>query len=242
MAIVLNYQLSVFGNYSISPSPETITELMNTINKATGALFLPNLISGQQVEIPTNRITAISNLGYVTQNQKYNIAILNDRIDITYNRIDSIDLPLEDFYGFAVKALGAIMQNQNLQARRLAINIQAVANNLSSDQIAELGKQLIKCVAYYEDKPFVEWSTRINSESSIQLAESEEKLNTILEIAMAKSMPLQKPALIYHLDINTMPQKTDLRFNGTSLAEFVDAVKPIVGNVLGNVERLISVD
>lgn len=239
---ILNYQLSVFGNYSVLPTPETVTVLMNAINQATGELFLPNLISGQQVELPTNRITTISNLGYITQNQKFNIAILNERIDVTYNRIDSDDMSLTDFYEFAANALGAIMQNQNLRARRLAINIQAITNNMSEEDVSDLGKQLIKCAAYYEDKPFVEWSTRVNSESSIQLGGAEEKLNTIVEISTVKSMPLQLPALIYHLDINSMPQKTDLRFSSTSLIEFVNAVKPIVGNVLSDVERLISVD
>ena len=86
MATVINYQLSMFGKFSISPTPETISTLMPKINERTKQVFLPNLISSQQIEIPSNRVTAISNLGFVTQDQKYNISILNERIDVTYNK------------------------------------------------------------------------------------------------------------------------------------------------------------
>lgn len=242
MATVLNYQLTIFGTYSIEPSPDTITLLMNAINKATGELFLPNLISGQQVEIPSNRITTISNLGYVTQNQKYNISILNERIDINYHRVDNSDLGISDFYQFAVKALSAIMQECSLKSNRLAANIQVLANAIHEPLIPDLGKKLVASAEYYDDKPFVEWSTRINSISFVQIDNIEEKLNTILSINTAVENPSQRQALLYHLDINTVPQNTTLRFCNTSLAEFTTNVTPIIEKILIDVERLISID
>lgn len=242
VAVMINYQLSIFGTYNIVPTPENVTLLMNAVNQATGEMFLPNLISGQQVEIPTNRITTISNLGYVTQNQKYNIAILNDRIDISFNRIDDTELTIVDFYNLAVKALSAIMENSHLQARRLAANIQAVGNTLSEEQIANMGKRVITSAAYYSEKPLVEWSTRINSESSIQISGTDEKLNTILSISTAKSAPTQSTALIYHLDINTLPLLTELRFDAASLNDFVTGVTPIVDVILDDVERLTTIE
>ena len=44
MSIVLNYQFSIFGNYSIVPTPEIITGIMSQINDATGETFLPSII------------------------------------------------------------------------------------------------------------------------------------------------------------------------------------------------------
>lgn len=237
MAIKINYQLSVFGNYDIAPIPTNITSLMNNINEATGEIFLPNLISGQQVEIPTNRITTISNLGYVTQNQKFNISILNERIDINYNRIDEVDLAISDFYNMAVKALKAIMETFELSSRRLAINIQVLENTFDEDEIAKMGKRIIKSVPYYSEKNLIEWSTRINSESNITINGAQEKLNTILDVTTAKASLTQPTALIYHLDINTLPLLTEMRFDSTSLDDFVNEVKPIIDIILDDVER-----
>lgn len=55
---------------------------MNKINTETKEIFLPNIINSQQIEIMSNKITTIASLGFVTQNQRYSIAILNDRIDV----------------------------------------------------------------------------------------------------------------------------------------------------------------
>ena len=215
---------------------------MNALNTATGKQFLPNLISGQQVEIPANRITTISNLGYITQDQKFNIAILNDRVDINYNRLDETDISLSDFYSFAVLAMQSIMDTFHLKSYRLAANIHVLATTIESTQIPKLGKQLIKTATYYDKKPFVEWSTRINSESYIKVDEQDETLNTILSVDTVFSPQDQQPSVLYHIDINTLPQKTALRFLSSSLKDFVDATMPIVERILCDVERLITVD
>ncbi len=240
MAHPINYQLSIFGTYSVPPTPENITSLMTAINGETAEMFLPNLITGQQVEIPSNRITTISNLGYITQNQKYSVSVLNDRIDVIYNRIDDTDLTIDQFYALAVKVLRAIIDACHLKARRLAVNIQVLDDTLSEQQIANLGKKVTLSAEYYSQKPLIEWTTRINSESVIRINSLEECLNTILNITTAKATFDQPTALIYHLDINTLPQLSDLRFDATSLDEFVCEVMPIATEIIRDVERLIS--
>ena len=74
MSVALNYQLSVFGKFTIAPLPDVITALMNKINAETQETFLPNIINSQQIEIPSNRIITTANLGFVTQNQQYSIS------------------------------------------------------------------------------------------------------------------------------------------------------------------------
>ena len=56
MSVALNYQLSVFGKFTIAPLPDVITALMNKINTETQEIFLPNIINSQQIEIPSNKI------------------------------------------------------------------------------------------------------------------------------------------------------------------------------------------
>lgn len=240
MSVALNYQLSILGQYSISPTPEIVTTLMTAINRETNEVFLPNIINCQQIEIPSNKITIRPNLGFVSQDQKYSIIMLNDRIDINYNRIPNIDIEMGGFYTLAKNALSAIMRDLNLFANRLAINVQMLLEFEDTDKLRDLGKDLIKGAQYYSDKVFCEWSTRINSQSSIQIADGCEKINVIAEISTAQAIQEQKPAILYHIDINTLPLNTGMRFNYESISPFVESAMPVARQLINDIERLIS--
>ena len=242
MATVINYQLSMFGKFSISPTPETISTLMPKINERTKQVFLPNLISSQQIEIPSNRVTAISNLGFVTQDQKYNISILNERIDVTYTKPSDVDVSMDDFYELAIEAFTALFDNSNAVSNRLALNIQEVCEMESFDKMKSKGKELLKAAAFYEGKPLAEWSMRTNSQENIQLNEADELVNYITEVTSAQDMTGQKAAVLFHIDINTVPKNANIRFDVSALKQFVQTVTPVAQRIANDVERLISGD
>lgn len=242
MPVGLNYQLSILGNYSVSLSPEMITTLMTKINQVSTEVFLPNIINSQQIEIPSNRVSTISNLGFVTQDQKYNIAILNDRIDINYNKALDIELGLGEFYAMAESLLKSIMQTCSFSSNRLAANMRMLLELESFDYMQGLGKKILKSPQYYGDKSFCEWSTRVNAQSSIQIRDMDEGINVITDISSAQSAQGEKAAVIYHMDINTLPQNTNMRFDCSSLKPFIDCILPIAGIITNDVERLIFDD
>lgn len=239
MTTAINYQLSMFGTYSISPTPETIAELMPKINQNTQQAFLPNLISGQQIEIPANRVTTISNLGFVTQDQMYSISILNDRIDVTYNRVNDVEISMDDFYALALKIFATIFEAPGAISNRLAINIQEVCEMDNFEEMKRKGKDLLKPAAFYEEKALTEWSTRTNSQEIIQINESDENVNFITEISSAQDVTGQKAAILFHVDINTAPQNSSIRFNTGALSQFVKSVTPLAQGIVNDVERLI---
>lgn len=239
MSIALNYQLSVFGKFTVEPLPGVITALMNKINAETQELFLPNIINSQQIEIPSKRITTTTNLGFVTQNQKYSIAILNERIDINYKKIDDSDVDVETFYTFSVKVLVAIMDYFEIVSNRLAINIQRVCEFDSFEKLNSCGKKLVASAAYYNDKEFAEWSMRTNSQVNIKLDEHQEVLNVITDISSGQDITGQKAACLFHIDINTTPQNQSMRFRKDSLPSFVESATAIATKLISDVERLI---
>lgn len=239
MSIALNYQLSIFGNYSISPSPETVTELMSRINTATSEIFLPNIINSQQVEVPSNRIITISNLGFVTQNQKFSISILNERIDVNYNKVIEDSIDIDAFYDLAEKALNAIMSYSKLDSNRLAANIQMVCDLVDFENLRSLGHQLITKAKYYDGKVLCEWSNRVNSQTEIDILDNAEGINVITEISSAQSVQ-GKPAVLYHIDINTLPQNQNMRFSSNALHPFIEKIMPIAKEIIVDVERLIT--
>lgn len=239
MSVALNYQLSAFGKLMIEPTPDTITALMNKINQETDEIFLPNIINSQQIEIPSNKITTVANLGFVTQSQQYSIAILNDRIDVNYNKTTDTDISMETFYAFSVKALSAIMDYFEIVSNRLAVNIQRACELNSFEDLRACGKRLVTGAAYYNSKEFAEWSTRINAQENIELNESQERLNIITDISSGQDITGQKAACLFHIDINTIPQNQNMRFDKKALPSFVENAKSIATELTDDIERLI---
>lgn len=241
MSTGLNYQLSIFGDYEIKPTPENMTEIMSIVNQETDMIFLPSLITGQRCDSPGGLIRTTSNLGLVTQDQRYNIAILDDRIDINYNKQNSNlkDPDVDDFYNIASKIIVAIMNNRHVRARRLASNLQMLIDTLSEDAIWELGKKMVSRPDFAKEKPTLEWSCRLNVSTDIPILEKQEDLNVIVDINSARAIADQKLVLLYHIDINTFPKNTDLRFNEGAIPQFTDGATPLAKQIINDIERMV---
>lgn len=240
MLTALNYQLSIFGKYAITVSPETITELMGQINQETKHIFLPNIITSQQIEISSNKITTVSNLGFVSQDQQYSIVILNERIDINYNKVTDDTVDMNIFYDVAIKALTAIINYSNIRSNRLAMNIHQVCRIGNFNNLNKLGKIFVKTAAYYNDKDFSEWSLRTNAIADIAVNDIQERLNVITDISSGQDVSEQQAAVILHVDINTLPQNQNMRFNKQALEPFVQNAKGIASTIIDDANRLIS--
>lgn len=240
MPIALNYQFSIFGNYSIIPTPEIVTELMNRINASTSEAFLPNIINAQQIEVSSNQIKSISNLGFITQNHKFSISLLNNRIDINYNRNNDDASPsIDEFFSLGTKCLNEIINYFNLSSYRLAANFQLVFELSNFERLQILGKKFITTAGYYNEKTFCEWSNRVNSQTEINILGTTEGINVITDISSATSVQ-GEPAILYHIDINTLPQNQSMRFASPAIEEFSEAVIPTAKEIIADVERLIG--
>lgn len=240
MSIALSYQLSIFGKYAITISPETITGLMVRINQETQHTLLPNIISRQQIELPSNKITIVSNLGFVSQDQLYSIAIFNERIDVNYNKINDATENMDTFYGFAIKALAAIIDYSGILSNRLAMNIQQICQMERFDKLNALGKAFVKTAAYYDGKKFSDWYLRTNGIADFSVDNVQERMNVITDISSGQDASGQQAAVLFHVDINTLPQNQDMRFNKQALEPFVQNAKDIASTIITDVERLIS--
>lgn len=239
MFIAVNYQLSAFGQFAASPSSKNIVELMQKFSESTGIDFLPNIITSQQVEIPANRVTTISNLGFIANNQQYNVSILNERIDITYVRVKD-DIDVECFYNNARIVLGIILDYFKVKSNRLATNIEYIipAEIVLPDT---LYNKLINTPFFTKDKRMLEWSYRTNILSTVLIKETEEKLNTIISLSTASDQQKQQ-IVVCHLDINTMPLLTNLRFSSDDLESYVAGTLSIAKQIANDMEAMINSD
>ncbi len=239
MSFAINYQLSLFGKYSISPTPNTISTLMNSINAVTGKTFLPSIVNSQQIEIPSNKISTISNLGFFTQDQQYSIALLNERLDVNYNKINDSNEDMSLFFDLAIKVLSVVLDYSKDYSNRLAMNIQQVCDVKDSSYVYALGKNLLKAAAFYEDKELIEWSTRVNALQEIIINNATEGLNVITDISSGRNAENGMPVVLFHFDINTLPQNQNLRFDKSALHPFVHEASNIATKLIADVEGLI---
>ena len=235
----VNYQLSAFGSFSAPPTPENIITLMQEFKKTTGIDFLPNIINSQQVEIPANRITTISNLGFVTNDQQYNVVTLNERIDVTYNRVQD-EVAVDSFFEIAEKVLSVILKHFNEKANRLATNIEYIVSGDHS-RSEQLCHKLIYTLPSSDEKQMLEWAYRTNSLSTISINGREENLNTITSILTAVNQK-KGPIIVCHIDINTMPFLTESRFSADDLDSFVNGTLEIAKKIAEDTEELVSSD
>lgn len=241
MGLGINYQLSMFGEFSIGPTPENISRLMPKINEMTTVVFLPNLISRQVVDEPADRIITVSRLGFVTQDQRYSVIFFDERIDVFYNsRIDDTNLPLEDFCALATDIFSAILREFPNQSNRLALNVQEIYEMESHEKMQSKGKELLKPAGYYNNRDFSEWSMRTNSQQNICISQTDETINVISELSSAVNATGKKSAILSHLDINTIPQNSRTRFDVDSLKQFVICVTTIVQSISNDIQVLIS--
>ncbi len=238
--VALNYQLSIFGEYSIIPSPEIVTILMNALNQSTNEVFLPNIVNTQQIEVPSNKISLISNLGFVTQDQRYSVVIQNNRIDVSFNKMSDYEVEMDEFYDLAERVIGTIIEKLKLTANRLAANILMLTECQDLNKINTLGRLFLNGAKYYENKMMCEWSTKCNAQSSIRISDREEKINTITDLRSTTSTTGEEVAVLYHVDINTLQQNTRMRFVADDLKSFISEILPIVKDIIIDLEGKVS--
>ena len=87
MSLILNVQLSAFSNYRIEPTANNVTFLMESINKLGIKEFLPNITTGQNIDLIKGKLETISNLGFVTSDKTGQIICQNNRIVCLFNYV-----------------------------------------------------------------------------------------------------------------------------------------------------------
>lgn len=242
MEKIIRYQFSTFGKYNVSPEPNIISKLMTELNKDSTVMFLPNIVNTQQVEIPTNKITTISNLGFIDNSRMYSLVILEDRIDFNYNIIDEPNINLEKLNDLSMDIMEKIFNTLDLTSNRLAVNLQLVHLMNSSEQLMKFGNRIINGIDFYKKNQLCEWSSRVNSQLQINMEDQKETINVITDIAAGENSIDNELGVLYHIDINTIPEMMDFRFKKDSFKSFLSNIKPVASNIIDEVKGLLAND
>lgn len=239
MGIVLNLQLSVFTNYRIEPNANNISNLMKKINLLGVKEFLPNITTGQTIDLVNGKIDTISNLAFVTADRSGQIMCQNDRIDCIFNFNQENECVFETEIQGLENIIELIMTEYDIMSNRLAFNVNFLGDSYSNYlQDTNFGQNIISSLDFYNNKTLKEWSTRENVWHPIMISGQEEMLNVITELSMVISNQEDEKRLLCHMDINTIPENSRYRFNAEKLREFVSGAQAIAIGIKTNFEGL----
>lgn len=239
MGILLNVQLSVFGNCNIEATATNISNLMQEINKLGKFEYLPNIVSGQNIDLLAGKINTTSNLSFITASQLSQIMCMDNRIDCLLNFNSEYQDTIDNGLQFCKDVLSIIMNNFSILGNRLAININEVSNFVSPElQKTKFGQSIVKVLDFYKDKTLDEWSTRANNRFPIEISGRQEILNVITELNIAQNNQSREKRILCHLDINTIAENQRFRFSKDDLSSFICETEKIIENIRNNFEEL----
>ena len=238
MSIIMNVQYSVFSNNRIEPTPDTVNGILAGLNSLGKFVFIPSVIAGQNIDLLAGKVNPVNNISFVTIDQQAQISCMNDRIDVLINGTNSNQtVSIKEHIIFARQALTMIMENSHIYSNRLALNVSLLSDVFNGPvQGTALGRKLCGTLDFYGDKSLEEWSSRVNSRSSITI-DNNELLNVITEISSVFDNAAGKKRFLCHMDINTIFENSGYRFSSGSLPKFDNEAMKIIVEIKQNFEE-----
>jgi hypothetical protein len=222
MQNIINYQMSVFGDFM---SYEPTLERMNALAKTPPEMkltLLPstaNIISLDGVVPQPNKTVVpkiVQRIQMVDTNQKLNLAIMPDRIDVNFTQQNNEEV--EQLEVIALRAFSLIkhaISTIGANYWRIAINLAIQVNDESDGtNVSKLYNALTKPLTHQAGKESVEWQIMSNCPQEVSLdVEQLEKLNVITIVSRQANMATNNPCVITQLDVNTSAVNRANRFN-----------------------------
>ena len=218
MAKIIRIQISVFVDKKIEVSSENIAKIMGQLKQNLGLDFLPSVLNAQRINALTGNIENIQDLSFFNKDNSNQLLLSTGRVDYTINFSETNNNM--DIVKTGVKVIQLIMKNGNLRGNRLALNVDYLSDS-HEDAKGFLGKDLSR-LSFYNDKEIKEWSSRINAEYEVKLLDNREKLNVITDFTHEYNLNDGKSYIRCHSDINTLAEKSDMRFSAEIIDEFTE--------------------
>ncbi|MCM1145000.1 MAG: hypothetical protein NC407_09855 [Lachnoclostridium sp.] len=238
MSAILSIQLSAFGNKKILPNTENISVLMPKLKEFSGIELLPNIIDTPNIDIETGSIKNVPNLSFVSIDNKSQVVCTESRIDCVFN-FDMAEQSSTDLrFDTSSEIISFIMQNGNVMANRLALNVTHLSDVCNGNSVFE--KQVMHTVPFYQGKNIKEWSSRINAFGQMTINGNAENLNVITEYTQASQSTSGEIRIACHTDINTVAENKDFRFEYAAFDVFVSQAKEIFKSIQSDLEELMK--
>lgn len=176
----------------------------------------------------------------------YHIDFGSQRVDIEQRAKDfeaENVVPFGEFIKTATDFGRRIMSHFELLATRLAIVRNNLVLDLNEKDMGEIYKRLFKPTPFFENNPPYEWVWQGVAKLAIPDGEKPEEANLITKVVRSQGRIGDKPEvslLRIEYDVNTLPTRTQPRFNGDSLAVMLPKLEEFQNQIEADIMNVIS--
>lgn len=221
MDAILNYQASIFGNFSdIKFDQENLSKIQPIFSD-----YIVNAVPITAIDIRTNRLISDNRIQLISNDKQYYITFLPERIDFTYNLIKdnviNIDLDIVK-NNIKEKVNKTLSEFCKLKINRLANSCNFLSRIYSKEEvIQEINKYSSPSSFYSTIENLCEWQIRLNNRDRKLINENLEDNNNIVNLSLSVESDT-KYRIVGTMDINTNPRNEDLRFKIDDLLIYMD--------------------
>lgn len=230
--INFKHQIVVFGIYDdITPNIDNIKYFIDVFADKN---LIPNQIRAVSLNLTGNSVknSDSTRLSLTSTNGMWNISFLPDRIDFTManSNIGIIEMPTIDKFITEVEdILNKVSKRFPKQHKRVGLVSQYLIKGLD---VKKSSQKAIKTIDFFKEKPMLEWSNKASTRITIQIPEPEfinisNELRWIKTILKAEDKTTVFDGLLLNIDINTLNEKQDYRFNNINLKSLLSNVSRI---------------
>jgi hypothetical protein len=247
MSTIINYQMSVFGDFmSYEPSLERMSALAKTPAELNLTLIpsTVDMISFDGAISPNGKMIApqtLQRIQMIDTNQKMSLAVMLDRIDVNFlqannekaEQLQAISVEVLKLLKHAISVIGA-------KYWRISINL---VNQINDDTpngatVSTLFKALTQPLSHQVGKESIEWQIISNCPQDVSLGTGQnEKLNVITAISRQTNFETNNPCVITQFDVNTSVANRTYRFNADKLETFYSSALEIIMNLINDIEE-----
>ena len=237
---ILNFQASLFGNFvDIKPDAKTILKLLTKLQDED---FIPGSFEVNKVDIQTGKLTTESRLQIISTDKSKSIVFLEERIDFNYNYNEnaSVYKSIEKLCDLVKPFITKVFSEfSDMRGNRLALNCRILMDEMTDEEFDVFYKRFTIPLKIYSNEALEEWSIRYNHYESMPVLgdDIKEKCNRIISMERNVVNSVISPKrVIAILDVNTLPENKELRFNHNNLLPFMDAAKNFIEEAIKEIE------
>ena len=229
MIVDRSYKISAFGNFSsISATAESLLYFLEAFKKHG---LVPSIYQELSMQNGAIQPFPVQRIALVSADNKEKITIGLNRIDYEILASDDVKISsekMEEYNARIIDSFELILKVANLSASRLALNAEALAINLSQQELDLFLGKYTNPISLFEPRAMTEWNTRLVSKKSNAINGSSEDFNVI---AIIQKTSLQKQVngqvefsngFSISIDINTIAENALARFEAAQIAEFIE--------------------
>lgn len=243
----MKYEATIFGNFSdMEPTPDNTRTLIDLFkDKALIPSVIYEFSATTQAAMPARR----ARIRCASANGEWAIEFLSNRIRIEKHAIEAHGANLGDLNGFCSDAsylFRQITSEFKKKASRIALITYFILEKMTEETLADTYLKLFNAPDFYnENRPF-EWDWRAASRKPIVIEGLDENLNIIVTINrsygefQARGEVTPFDGIQLSLDINTVPDNQELRFDAHNIVSFYDQVSTLHDNLCSQVTEFIN--